>query len=675
VTHSLLRSRPLAALLAVTGLVALYWGALSAGFLNDDYLFLEDARARGLGALLAPSGALANYFRPLSRELWFGALTALGGGHPLVFHLASFAVLLVALALLFDLLRAFSSAPDATIGVLWFALLPLQRVNLIWISCSQDLLALVFTLGTIALFRRGRDRLAVLAYLGAVLSKQSALPLPILLGFWCVRLEGASLRAALRRVAPFALPVLLWALGETRLRASAPAAAVLEFSPGALAAAFAHLAQSLLGLEQPGGLIAGLKRAGPSVGAFVLLAPLAAWHPEAALEDGRRRAGALTFATLWLVAFAVPVWPVAYCWSAYFYTTAAVGGAVLVAVAATRIRPWGLLPLAMALLWWHGAVSAAPTFAVERNPWTATSHLTNWYFERGAALSAKLRAALRRVAPGPEHGTRFFFATIPPYAGFQMGNGAAIRELYRDPTLESWFYSQFGDSTAADHPCVFLFWNGEDFERLYAAGRDPFFQVGGDLLLLERPAGAVHAFHRGLAAGETRVDHLYWLGWALLWTGDRSGAESAWTAFGAKDDSTLYRVWLDGAETALAQGDTLAARRDLFQSTRAGIGRPEAHALLAPLLRTRSTKFALLEAKVAVYLAPGDWRARRDLSEGLVAARLDEPARHALESLKRIYPEWASDSLVVRLERTLGERDPLGDSRGAARGNRRGDQP
>jgi hypothetical protein len=135
----LARSRWLVAALFVAGAAALYAGALGAGFLNDDYLFLEDA-ARGPWA--ADRGALANYFRPLSRQLWFGALAPLAGGSPLVFHLASFAVFLAAAALLYDLLRAFAPRSGALAGLVYFAVLPLQRVNQTWISSCQDLLAL-----------------------------------------------------------------------------------------------------------------------------------------------------------------------------------------------------------------------------------------------------------------------------------------------------------------------------------------------------------------------------------------------------------------------------------------------------------------------------------------------------------------------------------------------------
>lgn len=659
------RSRALAALLAVAGLLALYAGALRAGFLNDDWLFLEDARTRGLGGLFATSGGLANYFRPLSREVWFGLLAPLAGGHPLAFHLASFAVFVLALVLLADLLREFAPAPGVAAGVLWFALLPLQRVNLMWVSASQDLLALAGVLGALACFRRGRDRAAAACVLAAVLSKESALPAPALLLAWAVWVERQGLERALRRVAPSALALAAWAAGEWHLRASAAAAAHLRTGYAPLAAAFAHLVQSLVGADSPEGLPGALATAGPSVLALALLAPLAAWLPAtprgaapAVPAAPRPMRVALRFSFAWLVAFTLPVVPVTFSWSAYYYTLAAVGGAVLVALAARALSRWGFVILTFALVWWHAIACAVPAFAVVDDPWGWTGHLTPYYFQRGAALSATLRAALARVAPAPAHGTRFFFATLPPFAGFQMGNGAAIRQQYRDPSLESHFYTQFSESTAADHPCVLLFWNGVDFERLYANARDPFFQAGTDLLLLGRPAGAIHAFHRGLAAGETPADVQYWLGWAWLWNGGRSDAERAWLAFGAHDDSVRYVTRLADARTALARADSTAARRLVFEAMRAAIGRPEPHALLGALLGTRSPKFALLETLVAARLDERDAVTRRALVAGLVAARLDDAARRELDALQALVPDWSEDSLTASLARTLDRRSP-----------------
>ena len=646
------------------GVVALYAGALGTGFLNDDYLFLEDA-ARG--PWVPEQGALANYFRPLSRQLWFGVLGPLAGPNPFVFHLAGLAVFLGACALLYDLLRTFAPREGAIAGLVYFAVLPFQRVNLMWISCCQDLLALAGALGAFALFRRGRDRLAVFAYLAAVLAKESALPLPALLFVWTWRIEGRRPAEALRRVAPFALPVLAWAVGEAMLRANAVAPATLNFGAGEFAAAWAHLLQAVTGLDNPYGLPQALWRAVPSIGALAAFVALTAWWQPSApatLPVATTRAGASLFGLAWMAAFAVPVAPAVHAWSGYFYTLCAVGSAVLVAVHAARLSRLAFATAVALALAWHAAASAVPAFAVADSAWGWTSHLTAHYFERGAALSSRLRGALLRVAPSPEHGTRFFFATLPSFAGFQMGNGAAIRSAYRDPSLESHFYTRFSDTTAASSPCVFLFWNGVDFERLYANTRDPFFQVGADLLLLNRPAGAVHAFSRGVEAGEFRDDPMYWSGWALLWSGRREAAEKAWAKFGAEDDTTMYRAFMRGASTALADGDSTGARRALFGALRAGIGRPEVHAALAELLRGRSPKFALLETKVLVFLAPGDRAARAALVSGLVAARLDHAARHELERLRKEDPAWAEDTTLARLARSLSS--GAGDASGAA---------
>src|SRR5262249_38662982 len=147
------------------------------------YLFLEETKTRSLSSALSGLGPLGNYYRPVSRQLYFAALTPLSAGRPLAFHLVNFALFLGALALLADLLAAFLPPPGVAAGLLYFATLPFQRVNLTWISCSQDLLALFFSLLAVAAWRRSRDGWAALAYLLAVFSKESALPLPLALAF------------------------------------------------------------------------------------------------------------------------------------------------------------------------------------------------------------------------------------------------------------------------------------------------------------------------------------------------------------------------------------------------------------------------------------------------------------------------------------------------------------
>jgi len=685
------RSRPigLAALLAAAGLAALYSGALTAGFLNDDFLFLEEARTRSLGDALTRLGALGNFYRPLSRQLYFAVLAPIAGGSPLVFHVVNFAVFLAAAVLLFDLLRSLVPSGAAMAGVLYFTLLPFQRVNLIWISCSQDLLALAFALAALALHRRGRGRLAALAALGALASKEAALPLVAGLAAWDLAIEHRPWREALRRARPAWIVTLAWGAVLIAMRVANPtSAAFLRWDPGDFVAAYAHQIQSLIGLDHPAGLARGLFERGPSPIPLLLLGALALWvgvggergadnagpdanDPRGAGAARRHGAtepraagtrGAIAFALAWLAAFGFVTGPVAHSWSAYYYTLSAVGAAVPVALALRRIDRWTWLALTAVLLWWHAGSTASRAFAVADTPWVWTSHLTSFYFERAAALTDTLSSQMRRLEPRPPRDTRFFFATLPPFAGFQMGNGALIRTLYRDPSLESYFYSQYSEATAADHPARFLYWDNRELRPLYdRRTTDPMFQVGTDLLLLDRPAGAAHAFRRGLAAGGPPSDHLYWLGWAELWQGHRAGAEQAWREWGAHDDSAAWHYALREAQTLHEDGaDTVAIQRKLLKAIRFGIGRPEGHATLGVLLQGRSPKYAMLELMVATRLDPDDLASRRALALGLFGAHLDDAARRELAEYVRRVPQWPSDSEVAHawnaLERARGGR-------------------
>ena len=647
-------------LLALIGLTLLYAGPLGTRFLNDDYLFLEQARTRPLLAALTEPGALGNYYRPLSRQVYFAVLTPLAAGHPVFFHAVNYALFLGSLALLADLLLAVLTPVGAAAGVLYFALLPFQRVVLTWVSCSQDLLALVGVLATLALYRRGRRGWALLTLAAALASKEAALPAVVALVAWDAIVERHPFAAAARRAWPFALLTLCWTGVALAMRAH-PAAATLRPDASSFAAAFAHMAQSLVGLEHPAGMLASMTRNAPSFLPLVALLPLAfALETRAALtvDPGTRAAPLLGFAGVWLAAFAAMTGPVAYSWSAYYYTLAAVGAAIAVGTLMRGARALGLIGLVLAMLWIHAGSTGTRAFAVAARPWVWTSHLTSFYFDRVAALTDSMSAQLVRAEPSPPADTRFFFATLPTFAGFQMGNGPLARAVYRRPGIESHFFSQFSDTTAADHPCRFFYWDGEALQPLYGPATDTFFQVGSDLLLLDRVGGALHAFRRGAAAGETQTDLLYWIGWAELWAGRRDAAEAAWTRLGFQDDSLRWIAHLRAAHNALVDGDSLGSRRELISAIRYGVGRPEAHAVLGELMARRFLKYGLLELKVAARLDPRDWVVRRDLALGLAAVQNDDDARRELASLLRLRPELAADSAVAGLARELDRRAP-----------------
>ncbi|NOT33338.1 MAG: hypothetical protein HOP12_04115 [Candidatus Eisenbacteria bacterium] len=649
------------AALFLLGLGLLYAGALRIGFLNDDFLFLEAARGHSFGSWATSLGPLGNYYRPVSRPLYFEVLGPLAGGHPLLYHLVSAALFVAALGLLARLLWALAGGAGAAFGLLYFALLPLQRVNLTWISCAQELLALTFGLAAFEAFRARRNWLAALAFALALFSKESVAPLPLACLAWGLIVERSRWREIAARLAPLAAVIVLWLGANLAVRGgTSSATAFLRFDGFSFAAGVVHGVQSLLGLDHPPALVriaAGwreaLSRVAWPLAAFAAAGLLLPTGRASAPAESRTssepptRRRALAFAACWFGALSLAAGPVAHTWSSYYYTVAAVGGAIAVATLARDARFGGWMVACVSLLGMHGIMATAPAFAVADRAWGWTSHLTPFYFERGAALTDSLARQVRRLEPAPPPGTRFFFATLPSYAGFQMGNGALIRTLYRDSTLASYFYSQFSDSTAADRPLRFFYWDGARLARLDTGVRDPLFQVGTDLLLMNHLDGATHAFRRALAGSEPAIDNLYWLGWAELMRGRRGVAESAWRSAGFSEDSL---AWYDSMRLArmalLDHRDTLETRRWLVLAIRYGVGRPDAHAVLGDLLRHDNLKYGLLELKVATWLNPRDWLARRDLFLGLVATRLDESAATELAVLRRVHPTWSSDSVL-----------------------------
>ena len=90
-------------LLPTALLLALHGYVLRFPFISDDYVFICGTWAGSLRNLFGAFHTVQNYFRPLGRELYFGALSLVAGNHPLAFHLINFAVLLATVALVMAL--------------------------------------------------------------------------------------------------------------------------------------------------------------------------------------------------------------------------------------------------------------------------------------------------------------------------------------------------------------------------------------------------------------------------------------------------------------------------------------------------------------------------------------------------------------------------------------------
>src|SRR3954468_12089563 len=141
-------------------------------FLSDDYVFLSPAGAAG--------GAGTQFFRPLFTFI-FAVLQRAGGGSPVPFHLAAFALHAGAGALVFQLTRrVYRSTPMAAIAAALFVVNPLQLETTLWVSGLQDALWTFFALAAMCVHagadsvRAGRTAATALLCAAALLSKETA---------------------------------------------------------------------------------------------------------------------------------------------------------------------------------------------------------------------------------------------------------------------------------------------------------------------------------------------------------------------------------------------------------------------------------------------------------------------------------------------------------------------
>ena len=215
-------------LLAVTALLAaaLYTGSLTAGFVFDDHQLVEQ------NPLVTEPGHLReiaseHYWHPIRpRGYLYRPLTILSlrlnhsmGGGPAPFHatnilLHAAASALVLLALSLALPGRSSTVP--LLAGLLFAAHPIHSEAVAGIAGRADLLATIGVLAAWCLHMRGHHGLSAAAFLAGVLSKESAIVLPVLLVL-SDRLLGPRPRgtaAILRRYAPAAAATVIYLLAR-----------------------------------------------------------------------------------------------------------------------------------------------------------------------------------------------------------------------------------------------------------------------------------------------------------------------------------------------------------------------------------------------------------------------------------------------------------------------------
>lgn len=494
------RAALLALGVAVVTVTAIHLRSVRAPFFADDWLFLDYERRRNLLEQLSHADPLGNYFRPLSRALWYTVLDHLGSGRPELFHVANLALFIASAWMLWSLAQRWAGDRAGFLALALFVATPCADVPILWAAGAQDLLALALGLAGVLAWETRHPRLASIAFLAAALSKETALVMPVVAALAGVLPARGSAEHGKPRpsVVWLAAPCFAWAGLWWLTRSLRPAFGhEVQITGAAVLAAPLDALRAFVGLEWlPGSPVRWPASVSPPFAALGLAATafLAARAPRP-----YRVEGVIVLGLAWALLAAMPVAAVASIWSGYFDLLAVAGLAVAASAALSR-APGSIAALAVAVLvvGQQGA-RALPGFALERSPWTSASHVNRAYVERSNAEVSSLLSSMRRSRPTLPMRATIAFAQLPVSSGFQMGDGALLRVAYRDTSLRSYFLGDLDPAAAAARgPILFFALEGN---TLIDHTRDPMVleSFAYSMMVSEQPERALGAIDLRLA--------------------------------------------------------------------------------------------------------------------------------------------------------------------------------
>jgi len=649
--------------------VVLHWRALGAPFFTDDYLFLEQVRGRSLWQALFSPDPIGNFLRPVSRQLYFWVVTHLGGERPAVFHGVNLALFLALVAMLFHLTRKLAGTGIAAFAAAFVAFHYATDVPLLWVSGSQDLLATLAALTAIHLHLGGHRVGSAVALGVGLLSKESVVVVPLVAVLAETSSDGAW-RPAARRAWPLFLVTGIWAAVWLVTAPGRPAAAAaMSADLSALLAALWHLVQVSGGLET--GPLQATGAGWTMIAVTSTVAALAVWLASTRERSAERDDShdpldppmspgrALRLGAGWAVLGALPIAMVAPIWSAYFYLFALCGAAIALGGLAQRWPRWARVAaiVVVCIGSLHGRQLAG--FATGTSAWSRQSHVNAFYLRRAMGTSARFIQEMKAARPSLPPMSTVFFADLPSSVGLQTADGPVLRFAYGDPTLRSYYLTEFSSETSARGP---LFFFAVENDTLRDHTNDPTMLASAaySMMLGERPAAAKSVLELALhRAPDDRVLR-YWLAWTQWAGGDTASAVRS-LALAGMTPGTGPVPELELAKHPVSPGDSARAIAGLLRArSRAGLS-PHVHARLAALCLATDPyrQLGVIEAYAYTRLRPRDpdaWRKwasaqlaehryeaavqslRRYFELGGTAAQRDLEARQVMASLHRVLP-------------------------------------
>jgi hypothetical protein len=445
--------------------------ALRVPLVGDDYFFIEKAERVPAWALWAPRLLVSGFYRPWSRELHFAWLHGVAGLAPLPFHIANLVLAMVAAALYFTLVGRMAGPRIAATATAAMVTLAGWGVLVVWASGAQDLWMIVAALlGLHAVLSR-RAGWAGAACAMALLSKESAATLPLIMAAASRLPARRPWRSVARDVLPSGVVLAAWAALHPRLGGRLWYAHGLPLTAATRPGAGTLLCRTLLSAIQLDALPspergwgAALLHALPA-GVLLLAAIALAWRMgrgrQAAEEPRPDRWTLAGFGALWAAAGWLPLAMPGVGWHPYYTLFGALGAWLAVTVVAgPRVVAALVVPL---------VVLGAARAGTPSGDWG-----TEWFQRRAAAFIAVTQQQLLALHRSLPKGSRLYFSAVPSGIGLVPGgdDSPVLRVWYHDPALRAAFLSRYRARARGD-----------------TAGRDLFFRFDPDRGWIELVAG------------------------------------------------------------------------------------------------------------------------------------------------------------------------------------------
>lgn len=433
-------------ILNVTILVALtvilFIPSLGIRFLNDDVSvigFSVGGDRANYGKLLSHEEVLGGYYRPLS-NLANMVDFSLWGWNPFGFHLTNLLLHVLNVAFVYCLARLLMEGHYAAfVAALLFAVHPIHELSVLWIPGRGDLLCGLFYVLAVILWIRWRSHprralvlSSLLVFLFALLSKEMAISLPLLLFVIEFRFQWEErshhlrqmLVESLRRSWPYFIVLLLYGLGRyVLLNDDVLHSARTGYSNTALLYLAKNIAAFTGFLLVPFGhfAIEGFLTAHPAVflSALVGASVLGCWI----LWKGIATSTSFAITVLWIVVALLPVLQLSMRWYMYLPSVGfCIGVGFLLALIFRRARA-----LAVALTLVLITAYSVPLYAQERT-WLETS-----------TLAERLLRDVHTQVPSLSDNDGIFVLALPAKLGgtpiLNLGFPGAVHHLYKNDTM------------------------------------------------------------------------------------------------------------------------------------------------------------------------------------------------------------------------------------------------